>query len=164
MPIKPPPPPGPASHGRSFEGCSSASRHAKEIVKRLRSYLRGRRAVEPESLVTEAQLLTTQEWCAALPEPRERNGGRLNYIERPSLEQYSDPREDPFETVYGRELLSRLEAMLPPEQVPYLDAFLAGEQPKDLAKRLKISAKAASARMRRFKVKLANLYATLRGD
>jgi DNA-directed RNA polymerase specialized sigma24 family protein len=148
----------------SFEGFSSASRHAKEIVKRLRAYLRGRRAVELESLVTETKILTAQEWHAALPEPRERNGGKLTYIERTSLEQFSDAREDPFETVYGRELLSRLEAMLPPEQVPYLDAFLAGEQPKDIAKRLGISAKAASARMRRFKAKLADLYATLRQD
>lgn len=164
MPIKPPPPTGPASRGKSFEGFSSVSRHAKETVKRLRTYLRGRRAVDPESLATEAQLLTTQEWCAALPEARERNNGKLTYIDRPSLEQFSDAREDPFETVYGRELITRLEKMLPPDQVPYLDAFLAGEQPKDVAKRLGISAKAASARMRRFKAKLANLYVTLRHD
>lgn len=164
MPIKPPPPPGPASRGMSFEGFSSVSRHAKETVKRLRTYLRGRRAVDLESLAAEAQLLTMQEWCAALPEARERNGGKLTYIERPSLEQFSDAREDPFETVYGRELLSRLEALLPPEQVPYLDAFLAGEQPRDVAKRLGISPKAASARMRRFKAKLADLYDTLRKD
>ena len=164
MPIKPPPPTGPASRGKSFEGFSSVSRHAKETVKRLRTYLRGRRAVELESLVTEAEMLTTQEWCAALPEPRERNGGRITYLERPTIEQYSDSREDPFQIVFGRELLSRLEAMLPPEQLPYLDAFLAGEQPRDVAKRLGISAKAASARMRRFRAKLADLYGTLRKD
>jgi len=164
MPIKPPPPTDPASRGMSFERFSSVPRHVKEIVKRLRSYLRGRRAVELESLLADAQLLTTRDWCAALPEPRQRNNARLTYIERPSLEQFSDTREDPFETVYGRELLSRLEALLPPEQVPYLDAFLAGEQPKDVAKRLGISPKAASARMRRFKTKLADLYHTLRKD
>ena len=140
MPIKPPPPTGPASRGKSFEGFSSVSRHAKETVKRLRAYLRGRRAVELESLVTETEMLTTQEWCAALPEPRERNGGRITYLERPTIEQYSDSREDPFQIVYGRELLSRLEAMLPPEQLPYLDAFLAGEQPRDVAKRLGVTA------------------------
>ena len=164
MPIKPPPPPGSDVRGMSFERFSSASRHAKEIVKRLRTYLRGRRAVELESLVTETQMLTTQEWHAALPESRERNGGKLTYIERESLERFSDAREDPFEIVYGRELISRLEAMLPPEQVPFLDAFLAGEQPRDVAKRLGISAKAASARMRRFRAKLADLYATLLQD
>jgi len=164
MPIKPPPPTGPASRGMSFERFSNVSRHAKETVKRLRTYLRGRRAVDLESLATEAQLLTTQEWNAALPEARERKNGKVTYIERPLLEQFSDAREDPFETVYGRELITRLEKMLPPEQVPYLDAFLAGEQPKDVAKRLGISAKAASARMRRFKAKLADLYATLRQD
>src|SRR5579863_1355906 len=114
MPIKPPPPTDPASRGMSFEGFSSVSRHAKETVKRLRAYLRGRRAVDHESLATEAQLLTTQEWCAALPEARQRSGGKLTYIDRPSLEQFSDAREGPFETVYGRELLTRLEHMLPP--------------------------------------------------
>jgi hypothetical protein len=81
-------------------------------------YLIGRRTVELEALMADAQRLTTREWFAALPEPRRRNSARLTYLERPSLEQFSDTREDPFETVYGRELLSRLEAMLPPEQVP----------------------------------------------
>ncbi len=155
MPVTPHPPTGSASCGVSFEGFSSVSRHAKEIVKRLRNYLRGRREVELESLIADGQLLTRQEWCAALPEPRQRKNARLTYI---------DAREDPFETVYRSELLSRLEALLPPEQLPYLEAFLAGEQPKDVAKRLGISPKAASARMRRFKAKLANLYDTLRTD
>ena len=164
MPIKPPPPTDPPSRGMAFEGLSSVSRHAKDTVKRLRTYLRGRRAVELESLAAETEMLTPQEWCAALPEPRERAGGKIIYLERQTLEQYSDAQEDPFQIVYGRELLSRLEAMLPPEQVPYLDAFLAGEQPKDVARRLGISSKAASARMRRFRAKLADLYATLRRD
>jgi DNA-directed RNA polymerase specialized sigma24 family protein len=57
-----------------------------------------------------------------------------------------------------------LEAHLSPEQVPYLDAFIAGEKPQDIAARLGITAKAASARMRRFKVKLADLYAALHPD
>jgi hypothetical protein len=162
MPITPPPRTVSASDGTSFEGSSSVSRRAKETVKRLRTYLRGRRHVDLESLVADSQTLTTREWCAALTE--QRNSGRVVYLEPASLEQCSDIREDPFETVYGWELLSRLEAGLPPEQVPYLDAFLAGERPKDIAKRLGLSAKAASARMRRFKAKVADLYATLRTD
>jgi hypothetical protein len=158
MPVKPPPPPtGPVS----FEGFSSVSRHAKETVRRLRTYLRGRRAVDVESLVADSRILTTSEWNAALPE--QRNNGKLVYLEPSSLERRSDTREDPFDTVYGWELLSRLEAGLPPEQVPYLDAFLAGEKPQDVARRLGISAKAASARMRRFKAKLTDLYAALDG-
>ena len=164
MPIKPPPPPGPASRGMSFGRFSSVSRHAKETVKRLREYLKGRRPVDIESLAADVQLLTEREWCAALPEERQRNSGKVVYFERPSLEQFSDSREDPFESVYGKELLSRLEALLPPEQAPYLDAFIAGEKPKDVARRLGISPKAASARMRRFKAKLAELYASLRRD
>jgi hypothetical protein len=146
----------------SLERFSNASRHAKETVQRLRKYLRGRRSADLESLVPAAQMLTAREWCAVLPEPR--NNSKLVYCERSSLEQCCDPREDPFETVYGWELLSRLEALLPPEQVPYLDAFLAGDKPRDLARCLGISAKAASARMRRFKAKVADLYAALRRD
>ena len=135
--------------------------HAKEAVRRLRTYLRGRRAVDVESLVAEARILTTSEWNAALPE--QRNNGKLVYLEPSSLERRSDTREDPFDTVYGWELLSRLEAGLPPEQVPYLDAFLAGDKPQDVARRLGISAKAASARMRRFKAKITDLYTALDG-
>jgi hypothetical protein len=143
----------------SFEGFSRVSRHAKETVRRLRTYLRGRRAVDVESLVADARMLTANEWMAALPE--QRNNGKLVYLEPSSLERRSDTREDPFETVYGWELLSRLEAQLPPEQVPYLDAFLAGDKPGDIARRFGISAKAASARMRRFKAKVTDLYAGL---
>jgi hypothetical protein len=162
MPIKPPPPPGPSSSGLSFESFSSVSHRAKETVKRLRMYLTGRRAVDLESLIVDAQTLTPREWYSALPE--QRKNGRLLYVEPSSLEQRSSSQEDPFETVYGQELLSRLEAHLPPEQRPYLDAFLAGEKPKELAQRLGISAKAASARMRRFKAKIVELYGTLRTD
>lgn len=162
MPIKPPPRTASASDGTSFEGSSNVSRRAKETVKRLRTYLRGRRSVDLDSIAADSQTLNTREWCAALAEPR--NSGKVIYLEPASMEQVSDTREDPFETAYVRELLSRLEAQLPPEQVLYLDAFLAGERPKDIAKRLGISAKAASARMRRFKAKVAELYATLRID
>src|SRR5580704_1029925 len=151
MPIKPPPRTVSASDGTSFEGSSSVTRHAKETVKRLRTYLRGRRSVDLESIVADSQTLSTREWCAALTETRQ--SGKVVYLEPASLERCSDTREDPFETAYGRELLSRLEAELPPDKMLYLDAFLAGERPKDIAKRLGISAKAASARMRRFKAK-----------
>jgi len=158
MPVKPPPPPtGPVS----FEGFSSVSRHAKETVRRLRTYLRGRRAVDVESLVAEARILTTSEWNAALPE--QRNNGKLVYLEPSSLERRSDTREDAVRHGVWLELLSRLEARLSPEQVPYLDAFLAGDKPQDVARRLGISAKAASARMRRFKAKVTDLYAALDG-
>ena len=160
MPIKPPPSPtGPSASAVPFEKFSSVSRHAKETIRRLRTYLRGRRAVDVESLVADARMLTANEWKAALPE--QRNNGKLVYLEPSSLERRSDTREDPFDTVYGWELLSRLEARLPPEQVPYLDAFLAGDKPGDIARRLGISAKAASARMRRFKAKVMDLYVAL---
>jgi DNA-binding CsgD family transcriptional regulator len=77
------------------------------------------------------------------------------------LERIADPRGDPFETVYRQELVALLEAQLSPEQIPYLDAFLADDDPRDIAPRLGISPKAASARMRRFKAKLGVIYSGL---
>ena len=152
MPIKPPPLVAPDSRGQSSEGFSRVSAQAKDTVRRVRAYLRGRGSADLESLSAEAKALTPTQWCAALPQ--QRSNGKLVYCDRPSLEQVADARQDPFETVYGQELVALLEARLPPEQVPYLDAFLADDEPKDIAPRLGISAKAASARMRRFQAKL----------
>ena len=140
----------------------SVSRHARETVKRVRAYIRGRRNVDLESLVVDAETMTVSEWFAALPEQRDNR--RLVYREPSSFERCADNSENPLDTLVGRELIARLEAYLPPEQLPYLDAFIAGEKPQDVAARLGITAKAASARMRRFKAKLADLYAALRRD
>jgi hypothetical protein len=107
-------------------------------------YIRGRRAVDVESLVAEALILTISEWNAALPE--QRNNGKLVYLEPSSLERRADTREDAVRHGVWLELLSRLEARLSPEQVPYLDAFLAGDKPQDVVRRSGISARAASAR------------------
>ena len=152
MPVKPPPLVAPASCGQSSEGFSCVSARAKDIVRRVRAYLRGRGSADLESITKEAKALTPAQWSAALLEPR--RNGKLIYLDRPSLERIADARPDPFETVYRQELVAFLEAQLPPEQVPYLDAFLADDEPKDIAPRLGISAKAASARMRRFQAKL----------
>ena len=152
MPVKPPPLVAPASCGQSSEGFSCVSARAKDTVRRVRAYLRGRGSADLESITNEAKALTPIQWSDALPE--QRRNGKLVYLDRPSLERIADARPDPFETAYRQELVAFLEAQLPPEQVPYLDAFLADDEPKDLAPRLGISAKAASARMRRFQVKL----------
>src|ERR1700684_3108311 len=152
MPVKSPPVVAPAPRGPSAGGLSCVSARAKDTVRRVRAYLRGRGSADLESIAKEAKALTPAQWSAALPEPR--RNGKLLYHDRPSLEQIADSRPDPFETVYGQELVAFLEAQLPPEQVPYLEAFLADDERKDTPPRLGISAKAASARMRRFQVKL----------
>ena len=152
MPVKPPPLVPPDSRGKPSEGFSCVSARAKDTVRRVRAYLRGRGSADLESITNEAKTLTPTQWSAALPE--QRRNGKLVYLDRPSLERIADARPDPFETVYRQELVAFLEAQLPPEQVPYLDAFLADDEPKDIAPRLGISAKAASARMRRFQAKL----------
>ncbi len=159
MPVKPPPLVAPDSRGKSSEGFTRVSTHAKETVRRVRAYLRGRGSADLESLTNEAKALTPIQWPAALPE--QRRNGKLVYLDRPSMEQLADAQPNPFETVYHQELVALLEARLPPEQVPYLDAFLADDEPKDIAPRLGISAKAASARMRRFQAKLAKIYSGL---
>jgi len=146
----------------SFDGFWCVSRHARETVKRVRAYIRGRRDVDLQSLVVDAETMTVSEWFAALPE--QRHNGRLVFREPSSFERCADNSANPLDILVERELIARLEAHLPPEQVPYLDAFIAGEKPQDIAARLGITAKAASARMRRFKVKLADLYTTLRPD
>src|SRR5260370_23460355 len=114
MPVKPPPLVAPASCGQSSEGCSCVSARAKDIVRRVRAYLRGRGSADLESLTKEAQALTPTQWSAALPE--QRANGKLVYLDRPSLERIADARPDPFDTVYRRELVALLEARLPPEQ------------------------------------------------
>ena len=162
MPIKPSPPTGSCSDSMSSECFSCVSRHVRETVKRVRAYLRGRRGVDLESLVVDAETLTINDWLAALPE--QRNNGRLIYREPSSLERCADEGASPFDTVVGRELVARLEAHLSPELIPFLDAFIAGEKPREIAQRLGITAKAASARMRRFKAKLAELDTDSRPD
>jgi DNA-directed RNA polymerase specialized sigma24 family protein len=159
MSVKPPPLLVPDPLGKSSEGFLRVSAHAKDTVRRVRAYLRGRRSVDLESLTAEGKALTPTQWSAALPQ--QRSNGKLVHCDRTSLEQVADARPDPFETAYGQELVALLEARLPPEQVPYLDAFLADDSPKDIAPRLGISSKAASARMRRFRAKLGVIYSGL---
>ena len=159
MPVKPPPIVAPDSCGKPSEGFSRVSARAKDTVRRVRAYLLGRGSADLESLTAEAKTLTPAQWSAALPE--QRRNGKLVYLDRPSLERIADPRGDPFDNVSRQELVALLEARLPPEQVPYLDAFLADDEPKDIAPRLGITPKAASARMRRFKAKLGVMYSGL---
>ena len=159
MPVKPPPVVVPDSCGNSSEGFTCVSAHAKDIVRRMRAYLRGRGFADLDWLTNEAKRLTPTEWFAVLHQ--QRSNGKLVQCDPASLDRVADARTDPFETAYRHELITLLEARLPPEQVPYLDAFLADDTPKDIAPRLGISAKAASARMRRFRAKLAEIYSGL---
>ena len=159
MPVKPPPLVAPDSGGQSSEGFSCVSARARDTVRRVRAYLRGRGSTDLESITKEAKALTPAQWSAALAEPR--RNGKLIYLDRPSLERIADPRGNTFETACRQELVALLEAQLPPEQIPYLDAFLADDDPRDIAPRLGISPKAASARMRRFKAKLGVIYSGL---
>src|SRR5579863_10281852 len=129
MPVKPPPVAVPDSCGKSSEGFSRVSAHAKDTVRRVRTYLRGRGFADLDSLTNEAKRLTQTEWFAALRQ--QRSNGKLIHRDPTSLDRVADARAGPFETAYRQELITFLEARLPPEQVPYLDAFLADDTPKD---------------------------------
>jgi hypothetical protein len=156
MPVKPPPVVAPDSCGKSSsEGFSRVSARAKDTVRRVRAYLRGRGSADRESLANEARTLTPTEWAAALAQ--QRNNGKLIHYDPALLDRVADLRPNPFETACCKELIALLEARLPPEQIPYLDAFLADDKPRDIAPRLGVSAKAASARMRRFQAKLEEI-------
>jgi hypothetical protein len=159
MPVKPPPVVFPDSCGKSSEGFSRVSAHAKDTVRRVRTYLRGRGFADLDSLTNEAKGLTPTEWFGALRQ--QRSNRKLIHRDPASLDRVADATAGPFETAYRQELINLLEARLPPEQVLYLDALLADDTPKDIAPRLGISAKAASARMRRFRAKLAVIYSGL---
>src|ERR1017187_3168083 len=108
MPVKPPPLVAPDSSGKSSEGFSCVSARAKDTVRRVRAYLRGRGSADLESITNEAKALTPIQWSDALPE--QRRNGKLVYLDRPSLERIADARPDPFETVYRQELVALLEA------------------------------------------------------
>jgi hypothetical protein len=160
MPVKPPPVVAPDSRGKSSERFSRVSAHAKDTVRRVRAYLRGLDSADLESLTSEAKTLTMNEWGSAFP--KQRNKGRLCFCDPISLEQVADARPDPFETTYRQELVTLLESRLLPDQVPYLNAFLADEKPRDIAPRLGITTKAASARLRRSRAKFAEIYWSLK--
>src|ERR1022692_3567839 len=96
MPAKPPPLGLPTSGGQSSEGFSCVSARAKDTVRRVRAYFRGRGSADLESITKEAKALTPAQWSVALPE--QRRNGKLVYLDRPSLERIADPRGDPFET------------------------------------------------------------------
>src|ERR1700681_596527 len=96
MPVKPPPIVAPDSFGKPSEGFSRISAQAKDTVRRVRAYLRGRGSADLESLTNETKALTPTQWSAALPE--QRRNGKVVYLDRTSLERIADPRGDPFET------------------------------------------------------------------
>src|ERR1700736_5617336 len=109
MPVKPPPLVAPDSGGQSSEGFSCVSARAKDTIRRVRAYLRGRGSANLESLTNEAKTLTPTQWCAAIPQ--QRSNAKLIY-DPASLDRVANPRPDPFETAYSQELIALLEARI----------------------------------------------------
>ena len=84
MPIKPSPPTGSCSDGMSSECFSCVSRHARETVKRVRAYLRGRRGVDclGERLkfhATGAEIVEHRYQVAQVPAHAAEKHGRNSY-------------------------------------------------------------------------------------
>ncbi|MGH9655988.1 MAG: hypothetical protein ACRD6B_21295 [Bryobacteraceae bacterium] len=68
-----------------------------------------------------------------------------------------DPSPNPFDLVYGSELISQIEKNLVAEEWPYWDALLAGERPRHVAARLGIDPKLASKKMKKLEAKVTSI-------
>src|ERR1700694_2168141 len=99
MSVKPPPLVAPDSRGTSSEGFSCVSARAKETIRRVLAYLRGRGSMNLESLTNEAKTLTPTQSCAAIPQ--QRSNGKLIF-DPASLDRVANPRSEPFERAYRR--------------------------------------------------------------
>lgn len=132
----------------------------KQTAARLRRYLLGR----PRAKVSahDVQTLGLLDWRKALfAEERSilrREPTGHNLVSFAELEAIMpDPSPNPFDLVYGSELISQIEKNLVAEEWPYWDALLAGERPRHVAARLGIDPKLASKKMKKLEAKVTSI-------
>jgi DNA-directed RNA polymerase specialized sigma24 family protein len=104
--------------------------------------------------------LGESEWCSALP--RARDNGRLVYYDPSKLTARADLSVDPFSVTYHRQILDLIEKNLLQEDLPYFQAFVENQRPKELALELGINPKTASRRMKEVRKKLQEILRRLR--
>jgi hypothetical protein len=127
----------------------------KEIARWLRIHLRGRRRVNVEALKARVQELTETEWLAAVAEPPlvGRHVGS-NGLPTFDVDAIPDPRADPAETVYLRQLLAIVEQNLMTDDLPYFRALLDKTSAKALAVTLNANPSTTSKRMKQVRTKV----------
>ena len=129
----------------------------KQAIGLVRRYLAGRRSLNRGVVENhpEFQRLGESEWYSALP--RERNNPRLVYCDPSKLAVPADSSDDPFNVVYHRQLLDLIEKNLLTEDIPYFQAFVEDQRPRELARELGINPKTASRRMREVSEKVQRI-------
>lgn len=160
MPIRPPHDlPRKESEDSSTSG---AFCQIKETILRLKKYLRGRSATYFSA--AEAETLEIADWARAVEDPesssrwRNHTTHKLVYTSPSEIEQrIPDRSATPFELFYRSELISLIEKHLKQEERPYWEAFLAGERPSEVAKRVGVDRKLASKKMKRLQAKILSI-------
>jgi hypothetical protein len=158
MPIQSYQGPPPDEPGDSVpEARSRPADQYKQAIGLVRRYLAGRRSLSRDIVQNDpgVQSLGESEWHLALP--RERINGRLIYREPSKLGDTADSSFDPFSVVYYRQLLTLIENNLLREDVPYFQAFVENQRPKELALELGINPKTASRRMNEVREKVQEI-------
>jgi hypothetical protein len=149
------------------DGIPPARLDFKEIARWLRRHLRGRRHVNVELLKAHVQNLTESQWLAAVGEAPVA-GRRLLRSNAPpeiDLAMIADPRSDPSETVYLRQLLSIVEDNLMSDDIPYFRALIDKTPAKALAIALDTNPSTTSKRMKQVRAKVQSIIMALnRGD
>lgn len=160
MPIRVPPNLPPEDSRNSWE--PSAVLRLKRIVARLRRYLLGHSQIRISA--REVETLELCDWAKALfgqersTQRRERAIHKLFYASSSNIETtVPDVSPNPFEVFYEKELISRIEKDLIPEEWPYWEALLAGERPRHVAARLGIDRKLASKKMKKLEAKVISI-------
>jgi hypothetical protein len=144
------------------QGLPTAPAPFRVIARWLRIYLRGRRRVDVDALKVQAQRLTEKEWLAALWEPpvaHWRPGKSI--IQETDVATIPDPRGDPSETFYLRQLLETVEQNLMSDEVPYFRAILDKTPASELAAALNANPSTTSKRMRQVRIKARSIIAAL---
>jgi hypothetical protein len=134
----------------------------KEIARWLRIHLRGRRRVNVEALKAQVQELSETEWLAAVAEPP-LPGRHLgsNGLPNFDLDTIPDPRADPCETVYLRQLLAIVEQNLMTDDVPYFRALLDKTSARALAITLNANPSTTSKRLKQVRTKVQSIIMAL---
>ena len=135
----------------------------KQVIGLVRRYLAGRRALNLSIVENHPEFRSLRESEWHLAAPRERDNGRLVYCDPSKLAVPPDSSGDPFDVVYHRQLLDLIEKNLLTEDVPYFQAFVENQRPKELAQELGINPKTASRRMKEVRRKVQEILRQLRG-
>jgi hypothetical protein len=134
----------------------------REIGRWLRIYLRGRRRVNVDVLKVHVQGLTENEWRAVVmerPVTHWRPGNKA--LPEVDLNTIPDPRADPWQTVYLRQLLEIVEGNLMSDEVPYFRALLDKTPAKALALVLNANPSTTSKRMNQVRAKVQSIITAL---